>query len=144
MQTPDGNNQITIKLMALPDTVSLDGDASALPATTEGSIVYDLISMDTKGSVRQVSALSGTNPQTLKVGTTSSVKSGVNRRRHLVRIDASIDDATDGLVPYSAYLVIDRPIATDVTDNNIVAAVGRLCKLVNTTGYLTKVLNGEP
>jgi hypothetical protein len=130
--------------MALPDTVSLDGDAEALPATTEGSISYDLISMDSGGSVRAVAALANSNPQTLKVSTSSSSKNGISRKRHLVRIDASADDEDEGLVGYSAYLVIDRPVGTAVTTDNITAAVGRICKLVNTTGYLTKVLNGEP
>lgn len=131
--------------MALPDQVSLDGDALALPVTTEGAVLYDIASMDAgAGSVRNVAALANSNPQSLKIATTSSKKSGINRKRHLVRIDASVDDAVEGQVGYSAYLVIDRPISTDVTVDNITAAVGRLCKLVGTTGYLTKVLNGEP
>lgn len=131
--------------MALPDQVSLDGDALALPVTTEGAVLYDVVSMDAgAGSVRNVAALANTNPQSLRIGTTSHLKSGINRKRHLVRIDCSIDDSVLGQVPYAAYLVIDRPISTDVSVDNITAAIGRICKLVGTTGYLTKVLNGEP
>lgn len=129
--------------MALPETVSLNGDALALPVTSEGAVIYDLVDMS-DGSVRNVAALNNTNPQTLKINTSKSKSGSVERRRHRVRIDATIDDATDGLIPYSTYLVIDRPIGTDVTEANITAAVGRICALVGTTGYLTKVLNGEP
>jgi hypothetical protein len=126
------------------EDIALNGDSSTTPATSEGSKTYSLVSLSNTGSRRSVSALANTNPQTLVISHQESNKGGVKRRRSLVRIDASVDDESKGSVPYASYLVVDAPIGTDVTTDNIKAALGRLLAFVQTSGVPEKILNGEP
>ena len=127
-----------------PEDIALNGDTETTPATAEGSVTYSLSSLSDSGSKRAVSALANTNPQTLTINHQISKKGNYSRRRTVVRIDGTVDDADEGLVPYGAYTVVDAPIGTAVTSANVTAAVGRLLAFLSTSGYVDKLLNGEP
>lgn len=126
------------------EDISVNGNTGTTPNTAEGSLTYSLVSLSNSGSRRAVSSLANTNPQTLSIQHAESTRNSIKRRRSLVRIDATVDDTELGLVPYSAYVVVDAPIGTDVTTANVSAAIGRLFVFLQTSGNVDKLLNGEP
>lgn len=131
--------------MAFTDDISLNGNTYTTPNTAEGSLTYSWVNALPNGIQRDVSALANTNPQSLIISHNKLKKDGISRRRSLTRIDATEEDADlSKLVPYGAYFVIDAPIGTAVTTDNIKAVVGRLIAFLSVSGNIEKLLNGEP
>jgi hypothetical protein len=128
----------------LDTDISLNGDAETTPGTTEGSLTYSASKFSSDGIRRDVASLAGSTPQSLTISHQDTKKNGLSRKRTLVRVDCTVDDSNSGLVDYSVYLVMDRPVGTDVTSDNVIAALGRLMKLCATSGIPAKLLNGEP
>jgi len=126
------------------EDIALNGNAGTLPVTAEGELTYSLVSLSTNGSRRSVSSLANTTPQSLSIQHQEQTRNGIKRRRSAVRNDCTVDDTDEGLVPYSVHFVVDSPIGTAVTADNVKAAIGRLVVFLLVSGNCEKLLNGEP
>jgi hypothetical protein len=130
--------------MAFTDDIALNGNTHTTPNTSEGELTYSWVSTIPGGIQRDVSSLANTTPQSLVISHQKVVRNGINRRRSRVGINAHADDSDLGNVPYGAYFVVDAPIGTAVTTDNVKAAIGRLIALLTVSGNVEKLLNGEP
>lgn len=128
--------------MSYSDAITLDGDSYAPP--TEGSFTFDLMWRDSKdGSLRQVASSATTNPHQLLIKHQQSKRNGVDRVRSVIRLDRDYSDAILGTVGASVYTVVDRPVRTDVTEDNIFACIARMQHFLATSGHKSKLLNME-
>lgn len=126
----------------LSDQLTLNGNARTSPTTAEGDVIYDMRYRDKEETVRVVADAPAGQPQSLVIKHNDSKKSGITRRRTLVRIDKKVADATNGSQDLAVYLVIDAPLGTAVTEAQATALVGQLAHLVLFTDAVESLQRG--
>jgi hypothetical protein len=117
--------------------ITLAGDSSS-------TRTYALRSITDGNSVRANASASATLPETLQVKHQLSSRGGVPLDRHLVRLDLGLNSANQGVVSPSVYLTIEVPRDPIVTVAIIKDMKTQLVNFLATSGYVDKLLNGEP
>jgi hypothetical protein len=112
---------------------------------TIGSETYNLTGNDLKKSLRARTGDAEGVDQILTVSHDVAKVNGRLNDRHLVRLDLSKIDATAVQHDCSAYLVINQPRSTEITDAEIIAMCVALATFItaSTNANLIQVLNGE-
>jgi len=111
--------------MPLLDLQALNGNARTNPATAEGNLDFNLDFRDAEGSMRSVSGLGATLTNVMSVRHTVAKSGIVDRRRSAVRWDQKFATVDHGTQNVAVYTVVDMPLATDITDAQVVSMLGR-------------------
>lgn len=127
-------------------SLSLNPNGSITLDGTNSAKVFDLVDFPSQGqSVRRVAATALTTPETLTISHRDFVEKGQPMHQHLVRMDIAALSALGVKQPCAAWLVVKHPgDNVTVTPAMIKDMVYRLFRLMTTTGYLDKIINGEP
>jgi hypothetical protein len=112
---------------------------------TIGSETYNLTGNDLKKSLRARTGDAEGVDQVLTISHDVATINGRTNDRHLVRLDYSVVDENSVSTEASAYLVINQPRSTAVTDANMIAMCVALATFItaSSNANLTQVLNGE-
>lgn len=127
-------------------SLTLNPSGSVTLGGTNADKVYDLVDFPSKGqSVRRNAVTALTTPETLTISHREFTEKGQPFHQHLVRLDQLYFSALGDPRPYATWFVMKAPGDNTTVSNTMMKdSLLRLCRFAVTTGYLDKVLNGEP